>query len=99
MATPTTQVLTTPVSTVTTSKQYSLNINDVLKGLLVAAISPIIPIILTSLNAGTFTLDWKVIGTTALGAGVAYLAKNFFTPAQTVVVPTAQTKTTTSGSL
>lgn len=81
----------------TTSKKFSLKLTDWEKGLIVAAISPIVPIIMQSLNAGSFTLDWKVIGTTALAAGIAYLAKNFFSPAQTVItgIPVGTTTTVT----
>lgn len=92
------------VTVVRTSKKYSLALPDIWKGLLVAAISPVIPIIMASLNAGSFVIDWKVIGTTALAAGLAYIAKNFFTsqqtivnnatPGQTVVIPPAATTTT-----
>ena len=75
----------TTLKTITTSKKFSLQLNDFWKGLIVAAISPIIPIAMESLNAGSFVINWKVIGTTALSSGLAYLAKNFFTPAQTVI--------------
>lgn len=74
-----------PLQVVTTSKQFSLKAPDWLKALIVAAISPVVPIVLGSLNAGSFTFDWKVIGSTALASGIAYLAKNFFTPAQTTI--------------
>jgi hypothetical protein len=73
---------------IVTSKQYSLNTRDLLKGLLVAVITPVITVITSSLNAGSLTFDWKVIGATALAAGLAYLVKNFFTPAQTVLTAT-----------
>jgi hypothetical protein len=81
---------------VTTSKKFNLKAPDWLKAFIVAAISPVIPIILQSLNAGTFTLDWKTIGTTALASGLAYLAKNFFSPAQTIItgVPAPDATTT-----
>jgi hypothetical protein len=68
-----------------TSKQFSLQLNDFWKGLLVAVISPVFTIVIGSLNAGSLTFDWKAIGITALTALLAYLSKNFFTPAQTVI--------------
>jgi hypothetical protein len=86
----TTQVNTTPGTpppTVTTSKKYSLNLTDLSKGLIVAAIAPVVPIIQSSLAAGTFLLPWKAIGIAAASGLVGYLVKNFFTPAQTVVTP------------
>lgn len=73
----------TPVTT--TSQQFTLSGSDVLKGLLVAIITPVITIIMSSLNAGTLTFDWKVIGITALTAGLAYLIKNFLTPSAIMI--------------
>lgn len=78
------------MATITTSAQFKLNWSDVLKGLLVAVITPVITIITSSINAGTLTFDWKAIGLTALAAGLAYLAKNLFTPAQTIVSGTTE---------
>ena len=67
-----------------TSNLFSLGTQDFLKGLLVDAITPVITIIENSLSAVTITFNWKNIGLTALAAGIAYLSKNFFTPAQVV---------------
>jgi hypothetical protein len=68
---------------IVTSKQYSLNTRDLLKGLLVAVIAATIKVIYISAKAHTF--DWAGILDTAVEAGLAYLSKNFFTPAQTVI--------------
>ena len=67
------------------SKQFRLNLNDWLKALLVAAITPALVVIQTSLDQGHLELNWKAIGIAAISGGVAYLIKNFFTPTQTVV--------------
>lgn len=67
-----------------TSKIYSLDKNDLLKGLLMAVVTPCLVIIQSSLDSGTLTLDWKNIGMAAVGGGVAYLLKNFFTPSQVI---------------
>ena len=67
-----------------TSSLFSLNFKDFGKGLLVAVGGAVIAAIETSVQAGTFSFDWKAIGGVALAAGLSYLAKNFFTPAQTV---------------
>jgi hypothetical protein len=75
--------------TVTTSKQFTFSMNDVWKGLLVAVITPVITIIMNSLEAGSLTFNWKAIGITALTAGLAYVLKNFFTPAKIVVTGAA----------
>ena len=63
-----------------TSKQFSLNWQDGLKGLIVAVITTVLGIVENSLTAGA-AIDWKNIGLTAITVAVAYLAKNFFTPA------------------
>lgn len=76
---------TTQQATVTTSKQYRLNWVDAGKAFIVAIMSPIVPIIMASLDAGSLSFPWKTIGVTAMSAAVAYLVKNFFTPSQTVI--------------
>jgi hypothetical protein len=81
---------TTPVTVVTSSKKYSLTAPDWLKALLIAVISPVIPIIYTAITAassptGTFVMPWKLIALTAASAFLSYITKNFFTPAQTVI--------------
>ena len=64
-----------------TSNLYSLDLKDISKGLIVAIGSAVVTTIQTSLQAGSPDFNWKLIGTVALGAGLAYLGKNFFTPA------------------
>jgi len=73
------------MKTITSSGPYSLNLRDILKGLGIAVLTPVFTIIMTSLNAGSLTFDWKAIGVTAAAAGLGYLLKNFFTPAQIVI--------------
>lgn len=70
-----------------TSSIYSLDIRDTLKGILVAFIGAIITPVTESLNAGVLTFDWKHILTGGITAGLAYLVKNFFTPAKEIVQP------------
>jgi hypothetical protein len=67
-----------------TSSLFSLNFKDLGKGLLVAVGGAVIAAIETSVQAGALSFNWKAIGGVALAAGLSYLAKNFFTPAQTV---------------
>jgi len=64
-----------------TSNLYSIDLKDLAKGLIVAVGSAVIATIQTSLQAGSLNFNWQLIGTVALGAGVAYISKNFFTPA------------------
>lgn len=73
------------MATVSTSQRFTLNLRDVLKGLLVAVITPVFTIILSSLQAGSIVFDWKAIGITALTAGLAYIMKNFLSPAEIVL--------------
>lgn len=61
------------------SNLFALNLRDIAKGLLMAVLTPVVVIIQQSIEAGVFTFDWKSIGLAAIGGGVAYLAKNFFT--------------------
>ena len=81
---------------VTTSKQFSLNISDVGKGLIMAVLTPALLIIYNSLQAGSLTFDWKQISTSAGAAGVAYLLKNFMSAPVTTVTPPATTPGTTT---
>jgi hypothetical protein len=67
-----------------TSSLFSLNFKDLCKGFLVAVGGAVIAAIETSIQAGTLAFSWKAIGGVALAAGLSYLVKNFFTPAQTV---------------
>lgn len=64
------------------SPLFSLNIKDLLKGFIVATIGAIITAVQTTFQAGSFVVDWKSTGAVAFAAGLSYLLKNFFTPAQ-----------------
>lgn len=73
------------MATVTTSNRFTLNLNDLFKGLKVAVILPVLVIIQQSIEKGEFSFDWKLIGLTAVGGLIAYLIKNFFAPAEIVM--------------
>jgi S1-C subfamily serine protease len=75
----------TPVTVTTTAKKYAIGLLDIGKGLVVAVISPVIPIIYATLQSGSFVMPWKNIGITAASAFVAYIAKNFFSPSTTTI--------------
>lgn len=62
------------------SKLFSVNTKDILKGLLMAILTPAVLIIENSLSAGSLVFDWKAIGMAAIAGGFAYIVKNFFTP-------------------
>lgn len=86
-----------PIITSSTSDQYSLKWNDIIKGLVVAVITPVFSILLTSLNAGSLTFNWKVIGAVALASGLSYLVKNFLSPAQVVIADPEAVKSIKAG--
>lgn len=56
-----------------------LNVQDFLKGLIVAVGSSVVTILYNTLQTGSLTFDWKQIGTVALSSALAYLMKNLFT--------------------
>ena len=72
----------------TTSPKFSLNVQDFLKSLAVAALSQPILVILTSITAGNFNINWTEQWHLAASAGAAYLIKNFFSG----VIPPTSTK-------
>jgi hypothetical protein len=61
------------------SKLFSLNSSDFLKGLLLAVLTSVITIVYSSLQSGSLTFDYKLIGTTALSSALAYIMKNLVT--------------------
>lgn len=69
-----------------TSKQFSLNWQDLGKGALVSAVAAGLTALYQILSTGvTPTVqDLKSVGLVATTAGVAYLVKNFFTPSQVI---------------
>jgi len=75
-----------------TSEFMTLNWQDLAKGLVIAALTPVLVIIQQSVDAGSLTLNWKSIAMAAIAGGCAYLLKNLFTPAQ-VVTPAPGTGT------
>lgn len=77
------------------STQFTLKVRDFLKAALLAVVVPVLVVVQASLSAGELTFNWKQIGTVALSAFVAYLAKNFLTndvPVAEKTIQEAQTK-------
>lgn len=68
------------------SKQFSLEWRDILRGLLMAVLTPAIVIVQQSIENGSFTFNWQQIGMAAVGGGVAYIIKNFLEPSKTVKI-------------
>lgn len=73
----------------TTSTKYSINIGDLLRGLLVAVLTPVFTILITSIDANLWTFDWRSIGGVAVSAFLGYILKNFLTPARIVITDKA----------
>lgn len=71
--------------TPTTSKQFTVNMRDVLKGLATAVLTPVFLIMISSLEQGSWNFDWKNLGIVALSAFLGYILKNFLTPARIVI--------------
>jgi len=71
-----------------TSAFLSINWKDALHGLYLAILGAILSPLLQWVDAlqggKVLVLDWKQVGITALGAGLAYLVKQFLTPAQII---------------
>lgn len=63
------------------SSFFALNGRDLIKGVIVAALTVVVTALATSLEAGQFpTVDqWKNIGMMAAAAGISYFLKNFLT--------------------
>ena len=62
------------------SKFLSLNVQDFLKGLVVAIGGAVVAVVAPSIQSGIWTFDWATIWHTAAASALAYLAKNFLTP-------------------
>lgn len=68
-----------------TSKKYRLDLLDIAKALLIAALTPVLVIVQSTLDNGSLTFNWKAIGMAAIAGGLSYLIKNFFTPTQIII--------------
>lgn len=67
---------------ITTSKTFSLDWRDGIKGLLISVTTAALLALEQSLSAGEVTINLQKIGVSAAVAGIAYLLKNFFTPSE-----------------
>jgi hypothetical protein len=61
------------------SNFLSLGWKDILKGLLIAILTPVFVVAQQSIENGLLTFDWKAISLAAVGGALAYITKNFFT--------------------
>jgi len=81
-----------PGTTVLTSRQFSLNLNDLARGLVMAFLGAFIAsawdVLSAWLKTDSFDFDWKALKIAlkaGIGSGVAYLIKNFFTSPEIVI--------------
>lgn len=58
----------------------SLNVQDFVKGLVIAIGGGVVAIIAPSIQDGSWVFNWTTIWHTAVASALAYLAKNLFTP-------------------
>lgn len=70
------------------SKQFSLQWRDLLRGGIIAAISPVFTILIQSLQAEDLIVSWKSILNVAIIAFLTYLSKNLLEPTK-IIVPTS----------
>jgi len=70
--------------TTITSSFLSLNIRDIIHGLIMAVGGAVLGIITGSLQTGNLTFNYTAIWHAAATAAVVYLGKKFFTPSQQV---------------
>lgn len=75
-----------------TSKLFSLNVQDILKAFLIATLTPVIVLVQQWIDKGELHFDWKQLGMAALGGALAYLIKNFLTPAKIIQDVSKDTK-------
>lgn len=72
-------------NTVVTGKQFSLNVRDLLRGLLLAVSGAVVAVIYGTVSAGSLNFDWELVKVAAISGGCSYLIKNFFTPTEIVL--------------
>ncbi len=81
------------MATVITSKKGSLQWRDVIRGVLMAAMTSALVIVQQSVESGSLNLNWHSIAMAAVGGGVAYILKNWLIePAKTIVTSDSNQK-------
>lgn len=70
--------------TTTSSKQWTVSLKEAGIGLIYAVAGAVLPLIQEALTTTPVVLNWTVIGTAGISAGLVYLGHKFVTPSQTV---------------
>ena len=78
-----------------TSSLFTLNWNDALKGLIMAALAGTFSVVTAMINAGNFNFNLTALWHGALVGAVPYIVKNFCTPAD----PTKEVTKTDDGEI
>ena len=74
-----------------TSDFFNLNWRDLGKGLLLAVITAVLTYVYEAFQTGGITsVDWKLVGSTALVSAVSYLFKNLLTNSEGEVLKTEE---------
>lgn len=68
------------------SKLFSINTKDFLKGLFLVVLTAVITFIYQTVEAGSLTFDWTMIGKTALIAGLSYILKQLTTNSEGAIL-------------
>jgi hypothetical protein len=66
------------------SKLFTLNTRDAIRAFIMAVATPAVVIIENSVEKGELVFNWHSIYVAAIGGGLAYLVKNFLTPADPI---------------
>lgn len=82
----------TPTATVTTSKQFLLNLRDLLHSLFMGVLGAIASPLLTYLETNNLQFNLKDMWHLAAMAAITYLLKNWLKPSQTIVTITPPEK-------
>ncbi|MFA6087419.1 hypothetical protein [Mucilaginibacter sp.] len=80
------------MATVRLSKKFTLAGSDLLRGLLMAVLTPVLVVVQQSIEKGSLVFNWQQLAMAAVGGGVAYLLKNFFIEPAKVITTTTNTK-------
>lgn len=77
------------------SPMFQLNWNDLLKGLIMAVLTPMALLVEQTIETGSMTFNWHSIAIAGAAGFMAYIIKNFLTPS----APTQTTTTTPDGTV